>query len=104
MKYDNQTTLKMVEDYKAGTPVEIIADSLAVPTKSIIAKLSSLGVYQKKKYVNKRGESPVKKEVLIEKIAQLLDKDILLLESLEKCNKNVLAMIIEALESVGKNN
>lgn len=99
MKYTPDMVSKMVEDYRGGATVEDIAEKLEVPPRSVIAKLSSIGVYIKKTYVNKRGEAPVKKETLIEKIAELLDQDILLLESLEKCNKSVLQMIIKALES-----
>jgi hypothetical protein len=74
-------------------PVEQLADQLDVPVRSIIAKLSSLGVYQKKSYLNKRGEIPVKKSEHIERIATLLDCDLELLESLEKVNKVVLKLI-----------
>jgi hypothetical protein len=50
-------------------------------------------VYVKKSYVNKRGETPVKKSEHIERIAELLDVDEELLESLEKVNKTVLKLI-----------
>lgn len=99
MKYDNETTTKLVEMYKGGNSVEHIAEAFKVPERSIIAKLSSLGVYQRKTYVNKRGEVPIKKERYIEKIAELLDCNIEVLESLEKCNKSVLVMIVKALET-----
>ena len=64
-----------------------------VPDRSIIAKLSSLGVYKKKEYLTKRGEVPVKKEEYIDRIAKLLDVNAEFLESLEKVNKAVLALI-----------
>jgi hypothetical protein len=93
MKYTNETTKKLVEDYTAGVTVAQLAQELEVPERSIIAKLSSLGVYQKKQYLNKRGEVPTKKSEHIERIAQLLHCNIELLESLEKVNKQVLVMI-----------
>jgi len=93
MKYTKEITDKLIADYKAGVPVEAIATSLDVPERSVIAKLSSLGVYTKKSYVNKRGELPVKKSEHIERIAKLLDVDEELLESLEKVNKTVLKLI-----------
>jgi len=99
MKYDNETTTKLVDLYKGGTTVQDIAKTFEVPERSVIAKLSSLGVYQKKTYLNKRGEPPIKKEVYIEKIASLLDCNLEVLESLEKCNKSVLIMIVQALET-----
>lgn len=93
MKYTKEIIDRMVADYQQQVPVHQIATQLQLPERSIIAKLSSLGVYQKKTYVNKRGEIPVKKSEHIERIAQLLDCDLELLESLEKVNKVVLKLI-----------
>ena len=93
MKYTKEITDKLIADYRSGTPVATIATDLDVPERSVIAKLSSLGVYTKKSYVNKRGEVPVKKSEHIERIAELLDVDEELLESLEKVNKTVLKLI-----------
>ena len=97
MKYDNDTTLKLTADYKAGVPVSSLAEQLGVPERSVIAKLSSLGVYQRKEYRNKRGETPVKKEEYVERIAKLLGTEPEMLESLEKVNKNVLKLLESAL-------
>lgn len=91
----------IVARYRGGEKVEDLAGSLGVPPRSVIAKLSSLGVYQKKSYLNKRGEVPVKKSQHIEDLAHLLGVDVERLESLEKCNKGVLVMIIDALKSRG---
>ena len=99
MKYTLEKTNQLVELYKTNTPIHQIAGVLEVPERSVIAKLSSLGVYRRKEYLNKRGEIPVKKESYIEKIAELLNTDLDLLESLEKCNKSVLIMIVRALEA-----
>jgi hypothetical protein len=112
MKYDTETTAKLIADYQAGITVKEIAEKLTeqlafaalaatgsslgseqVPERSVIAKLSSLGVYKKKEYLTKRGEVPVKKEEYIERIAVLLDVNSELLESLEKVNKGILALI-----------
>ena len=93
MKYTKEITDRLVEQYKTGIHVQNIAQELQVPERSIIAKLSSLGVYQKKSYLNKRGEVPVKKAEHIEKIAKLLQMDVELLESLEKVNKNILVAL-----------
>ena len=97
MKYTKEVTDKLIEDYKAGVTVQALAAELDVPERSIIAKLSSLGVYQKKQYLNKRGELPVKKSEHIERIAELLDVNLELLESLEKVNKGVLKLIEDKL-------
>jgi len=97
MKYDKETTDKLVADYKSGIPVADIAAALDVPPRSVIAKLSSMGVYERKKYLTKRGEVPIKKEEYIERIAALLDVNQEILESLEKVNKNVLILLTKAL-------
>lgn len=97
MRYTKEICDRMVQDYQAGVPVQSIARQLDVPERSVIAKLSSLGVYQKKSYLNKRGEVPVKKSEHIERIAQLLDCNLELLESLEKVNKTVLKLIEQRL-------
>jgi hypothetical protein len=73
MKYTKEITDKLIEQYKSGVPVVQLALDLEVPERSVIAKLSSLGVYQKKQYLNKRGEVPVKKSEHIERLAELLD-------------------------------
>ena len=101
VKYTKEITDKIVEDYKQGMNIKTIARALNVPDRSIIAKLSSLGVYQKKVYTNKRGEVPVKKAEHIEELAQLLGVPSDQLESLEKVNKNVLVLIKSRL--VGEN-
>ena len=93
MKYTKEITDRIIEQYKAKVPVKQIATEIDVPERSVIAKLSSLGVYEKKTYVNKRGELPVKKSEHIDKIAELLEVDAEILESLEKVNKGVLKLI-----------
>jgi len=98
MKYDKATTDKIVALYQDNTPIETIAETFQVPERSVIAKLSSMGIYQRKEYKNKRGETPVKKEEYIERIAALMQVNSDLLESLEKANKSVLAMIEKALK------
>ena len=97
MKYTKEITDKLIADYLAEVPVEEIAAALEVQPRSVIAKLSSLGVYKKKEYRTKRGEIPVKKEEYIERIAKLLNVSLDVLESLEKVNKNVLALLEKTL-------
>ena len=101
MKYTKEITDRLVEQYKTGQTVQNLAKELQVPDRSVVAKLASLGVYQKKSYTNKRGEVPVKKAEHIERIAKLLNMDPELLESLEKVNKGVLQVIERELS---KNN
>lgn len=102
MKYDHETTTKLTTRYKelcdtTDAPVPTLAAEFGVPERSIIAKLSSLGLYKRQPYVDKRGETPVKKEEYVERIAALLEIDIQLVESLEKVNKSVLKLLEQAL-------
>lgn len=99
MKYTPELTSQLLDAYKSGQTPEALSamftlqEGEEVPVRSIIAKLSSLGVYKKKEYLTKRGELPIKKEEYIERIAVLLDVNAEILESLEKVNKSVLALI-----------
>lgn len=91
-------TDQLLESYKSGVTTRELAEQLQVPERSVIAKLSALGVYKKKEYRNKRGEVPIKKEEYITRIAELLDVSVDILESLEKANKHVLKLIEQALK------
>ena len=102
MKYTKEITDKMMADYANEVSVDDIAAELDVPIRSVIAKLSSLGVYKKKQYINKRGEVPIKKEEYIERIGALLDVNLDMLESLEKVNKSVLVMLEAALKEANE--
>jgi hypothetical protein len=105
MKYTTEITKRITEEYTSGKAVSDIAVGLladgtvieSIPDRSLIAKLSSLGVYKKKEYVTKRGETPIKKEEYIDRIAKLLDVNAEMLESLEKVNKSVLALLATRL-------
>ena len=97
VKYTTELTAQITEAYNSGKSAAEIAEGLDVPERSIIAKLSSLGIYKKKEYRTKRGEVPVKKGEYIERIAALLDVNAEMLESLEKVNKQVLALLVTKL-------
>ena len=97
MNYTPEITQDIVLRYKNKEPVISIAELYKVPPRSIIAKLSQLGVYSKKVYLSKTGEVPIKKEQLVEQIATLCGEDLEKMESLEKCNKRVLTLLIKHL-------
>lgn len=99
MKYTKEQTDLLVKLYGENKTVPEICSILNVPSKSVIAKLSCMGLYKKKQYVTKRGEVPVKKEAYIEKLAKLLEVDVESLESLEKCTKPILALLVKKLET-----
>lgn len=97
MKYTQEMADKLTKDYQEGKSAAELALELDVPERSVIAKLSSLGVYKAKVYVNKRGTAPIKKEEHIIRIAALLSLDVTLLDSMEKVTKTVLTMLEEAI-------
>jgi hypothetical protein len=105
MKYNKELTEKLSFLYsrqKLSVPeiAKVLGDEVheIIPERSIIAKLSSLGIYQKKQYLTKRGEIPVRKSEYIEKIAKILEVDVESLESMEKLNKSVLVLLLDNLE------
>lgn len=100
MKYTPELVQKITSARNLGASPQEIALNFDLPERSVIAKLSSLGLYSRKPYVNKRGEPSIKKEIYVERIAKLLGKDVEVLESLEKVNKNVLKLLEDALTDV----
>jgi hypothetical protein len=96
-KYTPELTQEIATKYIAGTSIDDLVAFYDIPSKSIIAKLSMLGVYKKKEYRTKQGGVPIKKSEYIERLADLLGVDIDTLESLEKVNKTVLILLEERL-------
>jgi hypothetical protein len=97
VNYTPEQTAALVEAYKAGTTVEALAETLGKSVRSIVAKLSREGVYQKKTYVTKTGESPVKKDAHAEAIGKILMLSEPDVDSLTKANKRALRAIFDAL-------
>jgi hypothetical protein len=95
--YTPEQTAKIVEAYAAGTSVESIAEMVGKSVRSIVAKLSREGVYQKKTYKTKTGESVVKKDQHADAIGAILKLPENDIESLTKANKSALKAIFEAL-------
>lgn len=99
VNYTPEQTLAIVADYQAGTSVETIAAAVGKSVRSIVAKLSREGVYQKKVYVTKAGEAVAKKDSLADKIGAALDLTEAETESLTKANKTALAKILAKVTS-----
>jgi hypothetical protein len=97
--YTPEQTLKLVADYKAGVQVEEIAKAMGKSVRSIVAKLSREGVYQKKEYTTKTGEAPVKKDEHADAIGKALNLSEGDTDSLAKANKRALAAIAEFIRS-----
>ena len=97
VNYTPEQTAQIVADYQAGVAVEKLAETLGKSVRSIVAKLSREGVYQKKQYVGKTGEKPVKKDAHADAIGAILKLPENDIESLTKANKSALRAIFEAL-------
>jgi len=97
VNYTAEQTAKIVADYQAGVSVESIAQNLGKSVRSIVAKLSREGVYQKKVRTTKTGEMVVKKDAHADAIGAILGLPENDIESLTKANKSALAKIFSAL-------
>lgn len=97
LNYTAEQTQQIITEYKSGISVETIATKFGKTTRSIIAKLSREGVYQKKEYISKTGDKPVKKDFVADAIGNILRLSESETESLTKCNKTALRKIFEAL-------
>lgn len=97
LNYSPEMTAKLVADYTAGASVESLAEALGKSVRSVVAKLSREGVYKKKEYKTKTGESVVKKDAHADAIGAILGLPENDVESLTKANKAALKAIFEAL-------
>lgn len=97
-KYTKEQEQQLITTYTANPTtetVEQLAKELDVPLRSIIAKLSGLGVYKKKVYTNKSGDLPVKKAELADKLGHQLGLFDFEIEQLEKLSKALLLKLLE---------
>lgn len=91
--YTPQETVTAVELYKSGkTPIEI-AEILNRTPRSVISKLTYEGVYVSPVVHTSR----LKKPDLVIKIAEVLDLDPVVLESLTKSTHEALSILLETL-------
>ena len=98
--YTVEQTLELVEAYKAQPnqeTVAVFAEKFGKTVKSVIAKLSREGVYQKKEYVSKSGQKPEKKDSVADAIGAVLGLSEGEIDSLAKANKTALQKIFKAL-------
>jgi response regulator RpfG family c-di-GMP phosphodiesterase len=97
VNYTAEQTVAVLEAYASGTDVATIAESMGKTSRSIIAKLSREGVYQKKVYTSKTGEAVQKKDETADAIGKILGLTEAETESLTKANKTALKIILAAL-------
>mgnify|MGYP003596638013 FL=1 len=98
--YTTEQTVELVEAYKAEPNAETVAafaEKFGKTVKSVIAKLSREGVYQKKEYVSKSGQKPEKKDSVADAIGAILKMSDGEIDSLAKANKTALQKIFTAL-------
>ena len=98
VNYTAEQSAHMTAEYQAGVTVETLAMQLGKSVKSVVAKLSRLGVYKKKEYVTKTGEAVVKKDELADKLAAMFGLTEPEAESLTKANKTALVKILAKFE------
>jgi hypothetical protein len=77
--------------------VAALSATLGKTLKSVIAKLSLLGVYVKAAKATKSGAVVVKKEAIVASIASSLDVDFESLKSLGKATKATLQVLADAV-------
>ena len=104
VNYTPEQEAKMKADYLAGATTEAIAQELGKTVRSVVAKLSRLGVYKKKEYTTKTGVAPVKKDELADKLTELCDLTEAEADSLTKATKTALQKIIAKIEAPAKGN
>ena len=96
--YSESMIAEITAKYSAD-PVRATVDALAAQfdksPRSIIAKLSALGIYQKAERVTKRGEPVVKKEFFVNAVNERLGRE---LPSVAKMTKFDLQALLELLD------
>lgn len=102
VNYTQEQTLELVAAYTAAPTTETVekfAKTFGRSVRSIVAKLSREGCYQKKEYTTKTGEKPVAKEALSDAIGKILALPEADTSSLAKANKAALQAVFNALAS-----
>lgn len=99
--YTAEQTTALVNAYVASPSADTVAafaESFGKSVKSIVAKLSREGVYQKKEYTTKAGARPVKKDSIADVIGNAVGLSESEMDSLAKANKTALVKIANALK------
>ena len=100
VNYTVEQTAAMLADYAAGVSTEAIAVKVGKTVRSVVAKLSREGVYQKKERVSKTGEAIVKKDSLADQLGMIVGLTEAETDSLSKANKTALAKILNCVKDV----
>ena len=95
--YSEDMIATMTERYTANpnrATVDALAEEFDKTARSVISKLSTLGIYQKAERVTKRGEPVVMKAELVAQVQNAIGRE---LPSLNKMTKPDLQFMIDAL-------
>ena len=95
--YSDDVLAIMSDEYQAvptRATVDALADHFGKTPRIIIAKLSTMGVYQKAERVTKRGEPVAMKAELVAQVQNAIGRE---LPSLNKMTKPDLQFMIDAL-------
>jgi hypothetical protein len=99
--YNLEITNEIVSFYVASEnkrrAIEELASRYSKSEKSIIGKLAREGVYEKTRYLNKRGELPETKKEIIARLAGLLNLNPERIQGLEKAPKLELQLLEKAI-------
>lgn len=98
--YTDEMTAELRAAYVAEPTMETVAkfaEKFGKNARSIIAKLTREGVYQKKEYVTKTGDKPEAKDVTADAIGRILRMTEAEVTSLAKANKSALRKVFDAL-------
>lgn len=93
--YTPEQTQLVVNEYKLGRSPQEIAQQLNRSERSVIAKLSREGVYQ----AQPKTEPRLRKLDLVAQIAALLGQPGENFDSLEKCSRDQLVLLLTQLEA-----
>jgi hypothetical protein len=97
--YSKEMIDQMTAAYEAAPTretVDALSESLNKPVRSVISKLSALGIYQRQERVAKTGKPIVKKEVFVAEVQERLGAEF---PSMEKMTKADLERLVSVLSS-----
>lgn len=95
VNYSAEQVAEMSAKYLSGVSVEALASEMGKSVRSVVAKLSQLGVYVKQ--AKAKGVSSATKAELVKGVAEMLGVEAGKLESLQKADKAALEVLLNAV-------
>lgn len=100
VNYTDEQVAMLMEAYSANPSAEtvaVLAESMGKSVRSIVAKLSRMGIYKAKEYARKDGSKVEKKDATATAIGSILKLSEADTDSLAKANRKALQAIFAAL-------